>query len=82
MFRKVMFWVLAGALAIGTAAAPVLANTGYEGQPGNQSSGGGNGAKPQFFIYTRLTHCRYTYFPERGAAGYGRAAGGGKGGTG
>ena len=42
MFRKVMFWILAGALAIGTAAAPVLANTGYEGQPGNQSSGGGN----------------------------------------
>jgi hypothetical protein len=25
------------------AAAPVLGNTGYEGQPGNQSSGGGGG---------------------------------------
>jgi len=40
MLRKMLLWLSAATLAIATAA-PVLANTGYEGQPGNQSSGGG-----------------------------------------
>ncbi len=38
MARKMLLWLSAAALALATAA-PVLANTGYEGQPGNQGNG-------------------------------------------
>ena len=40
--RKMLLWLTAAALALATAA-PVLANTGYEGQPGNQSADSGGG---------------------------------------
>jgi hypothetical protein len=42
MRRRVAAIVFAGLLGL-AAASPVVANTGYEGQPGNQSSGGGGG---------------------------------------
>jgi hypothetical protein len=35
--------ILLGVLFAFATAGPALANTGYEGQPGNQSSGGGGG---------------------------------------
>lgn len=43
MRRKTAALLFAGLLALAAASPVVAGNTGYEGQPGNQSSGGGGG---------------------------------------
>ena len=41
--KRVAALLLAGMLILGTAVPVVAGSTGYEGKPGNQSSGGGGG---------------------------------------
>ena len=43
MTRRILAGVLALVFALGAADAAMAGNGGYEGQPGNQSNGGGGG---------------------------------------
>ena len=43
MARRVLAMLFALLMALSTAGTALAGNTGYEGQPGNQSSGGGGG---------------------------------------
>ena len=46
MRRRILATLFAALMAL-SAAGTALANTGYEGQPGNQSSGGNSGYEGQ-----------------------------------
>jgi hypothetical protein len=49
MKLRIVGVIAAGVLALSSAGAALAVNTGYEGQPGHQSGGGGGGVSPSHF---------------------------------